>query len=44
MSTLEFNNLIARNSVFLHGFAFKFTRDVEDANDLIQDTVLKALR
>jgi len=44
MSTLEFNNLIARNSVFLYGFAFKFTRDMEDANDLIQDTVLKALR
>jgi len=44
MSTLEFNNVITKNSTFLHSFAIKFTRDVEDANDLIQDTILKALR
>jgi RNA polymerase sigma factor (sigma-70 family) len=44
MSTVEFNNLISKNANFLHGFALKFTRDWEEANDLLQDTLLKALR
>lgn len=44
MSTIEFNNLLSTHREFLRGFAFNFTRDQEDANDLIQDTFLKALR
>ncbi|MBI1266225.1 MAG: sigma-70 family RNA polymerase sigma factor [Cryomorphaceae bacterium] len=44
MSTIEFNNLLSTHRDFLQGFAYNFTRDHEDANDLIQDTFLKALR
>ena len=44
MSTIEFNNLLTSHREFLRGFAFSFTKDSEDADDLIQDTFLKALR
>ena len=44
MSTLEFNHLVKVNSPSLHSFAYNFTKNVEDAEDLLQDTVLKALR
>jgi RNA polymerase sigma factor (sigma-70 family) len=44
MSTLEFNHLVSSNSQQLKGFAFNFTRNMEDAEDLIQDTLYKALR
>lgn len=44
MSTLEFNQMLTLNSKFLRGFAYNFTRNTDDANDLIQDTMLKALR
>jgi RNA polymerase sigma factor (sigma-70 family) len=44
MSTLEFNHLVRVNSPSLHSFAYNFTKNVEDAEDLLQDTVLKALR
>ena len=44
MSTLEFNNLPTSHQDFLSGFAMGFTRDREDANDLVQETFVKALR
>ena len=44
MSTLEFNSLLVTNRSFLKGFALGFTRDAQDAEDLIQDTMVKALR
>lgn len=44
MSTLEFNSLLVMNRSFLKGFAMGFTRDTQDAEDLIQDTMVKALR
>ena len=44
MSSIEFNQLLTSNTEFLKGFAFSFTKDSEDANDLIQDTFVKALR
>ncbi|MDA0912432.1 MAG: sigma-70 family RNA polymerase sigma factor [Bacteroidetes bacterium] len=44
MSTLEFNALLVSNRTFLKGFALGFTRDSQDAEDLIQDTMVKALR
>ena len=37
MSTLEFNHLVSSNSQQLKGFAFNFTRNMEDAEDLIAD-------
>jgi RNA polymerase sigma factor (sigma-70 family) len=44
MSTLEFNHLVTMNSNQLRGFAFNYTKNWDDAEDLIQDTLYKALR
>ncbi|MEN9334033.1 MAG: Sigma-W factor [Bacteroidota bacterium] len=44
MSTLEFNHLVTMNSTQLRGFAFNYTKNWDDAEDLIQDTLYKALR
>lgn len=44
MSTLEFNHLVTVHSSHLKGFAIHFTKNTEDAEDLIQDTLFKALR
>ena len=44
MSTIEFNNLLISHQDFLSGFAMGFTRDRDDANDLVQETFVKALR
>jgi RNA polymerase sigma-70 factor (ECF subfamily) len=44
MSTLEFGNLLTSNAQYLRGFALKFTRDSQDADDLLQDTFMKAIR
>lgn len=44
MTTLEFNNLVYTASKSLKYPALKFTHNQADANDLIQDTILKALR
>lgn len=44
MSTIEFNQLLVVNAKYLKGFAYNFTRNVEEAEDLLQDTMLKALR
>ena len=44
MSTIEFYSMVGSNSTALKSFAFNFTRNLEDAEDLMQDTLLKALR
>ena len=44
MSTLEFGNLIISYTSFLRELAYKLTRSNEEANDLTQDTFLKALK
>ena len=43
MSTNDFNYRLYSYKDSLHSFAISFTRDVEDANDLVQDTMLKAI-
>ena len=43
MSTTEFNQLVVVNYDFLRPFAFNLTKDAEDAKDLIQETIFKAL-
>lgn len=42
MTTLEFSYTLSKMSKQLRPFAMRLTKDVEDANDLLQDTVLKA--
>ena len=44
MSTLEFNQLLVSQSDFLRGLALGFTRNGADADDLVEDTMVKALR
>ena len=43
MSTLEFNQLVTKHTHTLKPFALSLTRDMEDAKDLLQETVFKAL-
>lgn len=43
MSSLEFNQLLLNNSEFLKPFAINLTHDAEEAKDLYQDTLHKAL-
>ncbi|MCY7410422.1 MAG: RNA polymerase sigma factor [Chitinophagales bacterium] len=43
MTNSEFNVQVNNLSKTLKGFAYQLTRDLEDAKDLIQDTVCKAL-
>ncbi|MGB4844606.1 MAG: RNA polymerase sigma factor [Ferruginibacter sp.] len=43
MSTLEFNQILIKNTDYLRPFAMTLTRDVESAKDLIQETLYKAL-
>jgi RNA polymerase sigma factor (sigma-70 family) len=43
MTTLEFNYNVSRSSKALKPFALRLTKDLDEANDLIQDTLLKAL-
>jgi RNA polymerase sigma factor (sigma-70 family) len=43
MSTLEFNQFLVNNAEFLRPFAITLTKDTEEANDLFQDTIYKAL-
>lgn len=38
------NHQICNHRPCLESFAMKFTKNVEDANDLVQDTVIKAIR
>ncbi len=43
MGALEFNTLLLSNTEFLKPFAINLTRDNEEANDLFQETLYKAL-
>lgn len=43
MNTIEFNKMISQQSSSLKLFATHFTNDLDDANDLVQDTMLKAV-
>jgi len=43
MSSLEFNQLLEKNAEFLKPFAITLTRDSEDAKDLFQETLFRAL-
>ncbi len=43
MTRPEFNNMVIKQSSSLKSYALHFTRDVDDADDLVQDTLLKAI-
>ena len=43
MSTLEFNQALTELENNLRSFALGFTRNLEDAKDLTQETMLKAI-
>lgn len=43
MTALEFSYSIAHTSKALKPFALRLTRNADDANDLLQDTMVKAL-
>ncbi|MBB6501534.1 RNA polymerase sigma factor [Pedobacter cryoconitis] len=43
MNSNDFNFRLYSYKDSLQSFAISFTRDVEDANDLVQDTMLKAI-
>ncbi|MEO0310918.1 MAG: hypothetical protein RIQ89_575 [Bacteroidota bacterium] len=42
MTQLEFNHKVSRESRPLKGYAFRLTQNTDDAEDLVQDTMLKA--
>lgn len=44
MSTVEFNNMVIQYTNPLFGFAKNLTKDHNDANDLLQETRLKAIK
>jgi RNA polymerase sigma-70 factor (ECF subfamily) len=43
MTRNDFSNLVVESSTALKPFAINLTRDMEDANDLIQETVYRAI-
>lgn len=43
MTKIEFNTLVMLQASSLKMHALHFTRDADDANDLVQDTILKAI-
>jgi RNA polymerase sigma factor (sigma-70 family) len=43
MTKIEFNTMVLRQASSLKSYAFHFTHDADDANDLVQDTMLKAI-
>jgi RNA polymerase sigma factor (sigma-70 family) len=43
MTKIEFNTLVLRQANSLKVYALHFTHDSDDANDLVQDTLLKAI-
>lgn len=43
MTKIEFNTLVLNQASSLKMYALHFTRDLDDANDLVQDTMLKAI-
>lgn len=42
MTAIEFNSLVTRERTPLRQYAYQLTKDIEDANDLLQETMLKA--
>lgn len=44
MKNISLNNQICNHISSLESFALKFTNDLENANDLVQDTIVKAIR
>jgi RNA polymerase sigma factor (sigma-70 family) len=42
MTQIEFNHKVKEQYKPLRGYAMKLTQDAEDANDLVQETMLKA--
>jgi RNA polymerase sigma-70 factor (ECF subfamily) len=44
MSTIEFNKQLLSHQVILKYFALKLTTNIDDAEDLLQETLLKALK
>ncbi|MES2827937.1 MAG: sigma-70 family RNA polymerase sigma factor [Bacteroidota bacterium] len=44
MENISLNTEICNHRSCLEGFAMKFTKNIEDANDLVQDTIIKAIR
>jgi len=44
MKNITFNHQINTHQSSLRSFAIRFTQNIEDANDLVQDTLLKAIR
>ena len=44
MERIQFEHLLAEEMPLLRASARNFTKNIEDSNDLIQDTLLKALR
>jgi RNA polymerase sigma factor (sigma-70 family) len=43
MTSIEFKKLVQREGQSMRHYAYQLTRNVEDTNDLMQDTMLKAL-
>lgn len=43
MTGIDFKRTIERETHSLRSYAYQLTRNVEDTNDLVQDTMLKAL-
>jgi len=43
MTSMEFSYTLSKMSKQLRPFAMRLTKDVEEANDLLQDTILKAI-
>jgi RNA polymerase sigma factor (sigma-70 family) len=44
MENTAFNDTLCTHRSCLESFAMRFTQDLEDANDLVQDTLIKAIR
>lgn len=43
MTAIEFKQMVQKEGTSLRHYAYQLTRNVEDTNDLAQDTMLKAL-
>jgi RNA polymerase sigma factor (sigma-70 family) len=44
MSTMEFNEMLISSRPVMKSFALSFTKNSDDADDLLQDTMFKALK
>lgn len=42
MTAIQFKNIVQREAKSLRKYAYQLTRNVEDTNDLVQETLLKA--